>query len=417
MAVNGLHYAEVKEVFKDKKNIKLVCFEFIRKISFYENFKSLEIYLKPKSIFRNKFDKLIRYISKIIWISSQKFLYPFKLWLIFQNDVIFNPSPSFTLFTKLRPMVFGFWDPFVFEHAAFGKNRKNLMINFWYKFSFLSDFIVTQSEANKTYLKNTWKIKDEKIFVIRLGTPDYEEILNKFLTKIPDKNINRLNILQYWPMRKILAPSKQGAINLVSSEFINKSVLFRLHQNIKPNSKIFIVSTQYRIYKGYEALFALFDNLIKKNPQYDFNLILTSELPEKLRNQFTGKYTWAVPKLYEFSRVTNLQHACLYKLSDIALHPSNLEGGPTMYPASEAASLGVPSLTNSGRHTDELIRSDGSYLKDNIADFSAIDITSERIMKILDNEDTAIKNVENISNAKINWKISSQKYCELFESI
>mgnify|MGYP001248146147 CR=1 FL=1 len=415
LIINGLHYAEAKEVLGSKKNVKLICFELFYRVKEYKDkdIKRLAA-MKTKSRLQKKFEKFKEYIKTFIWTVYQKLISPLQFYYILRNDVIFNPIPYYSLKTKLKPLIFGFWDPFVFEHAAFGIERKSSMPYFWHCFSYLADSIVTQSEANKFYLQNTWGIEEKKIRVIRNGTPNYSEIFSKYINKLPVKEIDRSNIIKYWPQRKIYAQSDKKALEIISSEYINKSVLFRLHQNIKPNSKVFIVSTQYRPYKGFEALFVLFDKLIRNNGEFDFHLILTTELPDKLRSQFTGKYTWAVPNLYEFNRVTNLQHACLYKISDIALHPSNLEGGPSLYPASEAASIGIPSLTNVGRHTDELIKSEGRFLEENIANFSNINKTMERIIVLLKNENIAKKNVENILNSQIHWRESSQKYCELF---
>ncbi len=420
LVLSAAHLPIARETLGDSENIRLVPFGL--------NLRSLKIWTDPARLlketgpaedFSSKLgyfsDKIIDALLALIYFCSSpvsKFLVS---KVIKRSDVIYNPSPVYSLLSyKKIPKVFNFWDPFVFEYSAFGNVRRRELHRFMFKYFLKAKEIVTQSKANEQYLKNIWNFSAGSVNVIYNGSPNYRDLYKKFQDEIGVK-LTLKNILDFWPRKRIAGFTKAEALSVLLSETLNSSMLFRLTNASSPETKIIMISTQYRPYKGFEALFDVLDALIKAAPQFDFRFVITAELPEKVRERFSGKYSWETERVYEMTRLSNIQHACMYSVSDIVLHPSFAEGGPTPYPASEAASLGIPSLTNLGRHTIEMLERDGGGLACTVADFLKKDQTVQQILNLLTDQKLREENVLNIENARVDWAKIGSEYAKVFE--
>ena len=179
------------------------------------------------------------------------------------------------------------------------------------------------------------------------------------------------------------------------------------------DNKIIMISTQYRPYKGFECLFEVFNLLIEEYPQYYFKFVFTGFVP----NSFYIKYPWAFNLVFEMQRLKNYQHAYMYKISDLVIHSSFVEGGVGNYPMFEAASINIPSLSNMGRHMLEL----QEKWKKNI-DILVIDLIDKKsavtkIFEMLFDNKLREKNVSLINSMRFSWQESSKKYQNLFESL
>jgi hypothetical protein len=422
LVISSSHLVEAQESLLDKKNITIVPLGFsLRKLKVWQDSHKL---LRANAPAETLTDKIIQRIDhhglqleNILW----RLLLPiakFNAWrYVRKADVIYNPSPTYSLTSyKKKPKVSSFWDPFVFEYTAFGKQRRRTLHELMYKYIVKSHRIITQSDANLQYLTQVWNQDARTIDVIHNGSPDYSEIFSNFCVNQMPKDVvfSRATALQYWPRRESKGTTKYIALDTLLAETLNASMLYRLLNSISEESKLIVISTQYRPYKGFEALFTMFDALIVTGNKYDFRFILTAELPEKIRDQFTSRYPWFVERVYELTRLSNAQHACLYKISDITLQPSFVEGGPTQYPASEAATLNIPSLTNIGRHTREMIKRDGAELMNVTADFLKKDQTISAILHLLENAAVAKSNIELTLASRVSWHQSSLAYATCF---
>jgi glycosyltransferase involved in cell wall biosynthesis len=331
-------------------------------------------------------------------------------------DVIYNPSPVYALLTyKKIPKVFNFWDPFGFEYSAFGEGRRRELHRFMFRYYVKATAVVTQSHANRQYLEQVWKLDPKSINVVYNGSPDYGPLFQKFIDKIGFP-LTRDNVLTHWPRKRVAGFTKHDALATLLSDTLNISALFRLINSLTPASKIIMISTQYRPYKGFEALFNVLDALIHAAPEYDFRFVITAELPEKIRDRFNGKFAWETERVYEMTRLSNLQHACMYSLSDVVLHPSFAEGGPTQYPASEAASVGVPSLTNLGRHTREMLARDGDSLACVVAEFLKKDETVQSILRLMRDPVAREENIRMVESSRLHWSEIGAEYGRVFEA-
>ncbi|HGH8112544.1 TPA: glycosyltransferase family 1 protein, partial [Vibrio cholerae] len=109
----------------------------------------------------------------------------------------------------------------------------------------------------------------------------------------------------------------------------------------------------------------------------------------------------------------NYLHASLYLMSDIVLHPSNVEGGLGAYPQYEASSVGKPSLINTGRHVNEMAEEgfDVDLLSSNFVNTKE---TVDKIEKLINSEEYMRQNIDAINRLKISWKESASNYENVF---
>ncbi len=419
LIISSEHLSIANETLGNLKNVRVVPYGLnLRRLKIWHDIKALLRAAAPPEGLPAKFERAVDAIFDaalhLAWIVTLPFA---KYWVskeIRSANVIYNPSPVYALLShRKKPKVFNFWDPFGFEYSAFGKSRKVELHKFMYRFHVKATAMITQSNANRQYLEQVWGINPNSISVIYNGSPDYSQLLESHVEKIGEP-ITRSNLIKAWPKRLVCGKTKQEALDVLLSDTLNLSVLFRLFKRLSPSTIVIMVSTQYRPYKGFEALFNVLDKLIQAAPEFDFRFVITAELPEKIRDRFNGKYDWETERVYELTRLTNLQHACLYKICNLVLHPSFAEGGPTMYPASEAASVGIPSLTNIGRHTIEMIERDGDSLSCVVEDFLCKENTVKSVLKILRCNETRELNIKAVQSARIHWSHIGSEYGKLF---
>jgi len=253
-------------------------------------------------------------------------------------DIVWNINPAGLRFRLLcKKLIVSFWDPFVFEFLGFEIHNTSRIFNNLYKNVTNTDCIITQSQSNFNYLTDILGVNPKTIHIIENGSPNYRSL-------VENKKMNKSDVIKIW------AEHARNANNTQS--WVNASIIFRLlsQKSDKPQ-KIIFVSTQDRPYKGFHALLSVFDKiLLEEGHQFDFNFVFTGEIKER----FINSYSWAVSNIFSLSRVPTKLHASLYSISELCIHPSFCEGGLGSYPMFEAASLGIPSLSNLGRHMLEL---------------------------------------------------------------
>jgi len=423
--VNPKHYCEAVDIFRKKNNVKVIpltltwlFFRFFpqKKYKYVFDSKNQDFSHKIKVDFLDAITTLLKKLKlrlkfDVISLLISLFWYGFKLviFTIFQRlgflgkaDIIWLPTPIINWSEYLKgKKIQSFWDSFVFEYSEFDDVSLYLFKKYMSLFRKV-EYIITQSNNNKNYLVQVFGIPEDKIAVIYNGSPDYSKVLNDTNFDTKDK------IFKIWEKRSIKALSYTEFISRLHHEYINHSVIFRLMKRINSKTKIVLISTQYRIYKGFGALFKIIDKVIQIDPNVYF--IFTSKIPRKIKE----KYFHLHENIFEITRVSNKQHAMLYCLSDLVLHPSYTEGGLGSYPQFEAASLNRPCLVNRGPHTDELCSVFGKKMEKVVCDFTNIEYTVSKIIDILSNPSAREENIQINSSAYIDWKDVAKKYENLF---
>lgn len=301
-----------------------------------------------------------------------------------------------------------FWDPFVFEYSDFG-NRKSLLKMFAKRIS-TADAIITQSKYNKSYLRDVLGLSEESIFVINNGSPDYSKLdWHDRSTSSSKAHLDLQTLTNKWPESWSTLSDKKAASAFIDDR-LNHSVLFRLKNDSTEKTKAIFVSTQYRPYKGFETLFQIYDTLVRNDDGADYRFLFTGEVPKRIKD----RYSWSTNRIYELSRLSTIQHMCIYRISSLVLHPSLVEGGVGVYPTFEAASVGIPSLMNSGRHTSELI-DQFTEATELVTDFARIDQTITAIKDLLGSKEKAQRNVELANKARIEWSDAAKLYATIFD--
>lgn len=421
--VNKDHYHILNEVLIDKINIKIVPLSlkwlFFKKKgsnpknkNYYtsDNFSAKDISLNKNLVdivFNKFFNKTIALKNSFRLVGYATRL---KIFVIFQRLGFFNqhkkiwlPVPILTWISQLKGnKILSFWDPFGFEYRDFNDISFYLYKNFVSTFDSV-DTIITQSNNNKEYLHDIFGIDDNKIKVIYSAYPDYSKYANKL------QGLSRLDLINQWEAKTIKREHLENFLADMHDELINHSILFRLQKRLTKNTKILIISTQARPYKGFPTLFKVLDYMTQ-NYSSDLYFIFTGLIPKELKI----KYSHLHENIIEINRVSQKQHALLYMISDLAIHPSFVEGGLGTYPQFEAASVGTPCLINRGRHTDEMVDTFGDALLDGIIEFTNIHATFEKITSLLDNTDKRIANIQAILNSHRSWLNVCKEYETVF---
>lgn len=265
----------------------------------------------------------------------------------FKADGIWIPTPIIPLAHRLRGRkTCSFWDPFIFEYASYRDTGEMFLPQFLRLFQ-AAESIITQSDYNRRYLLNVMNTPAQCIHVINNGTNDYSRY------KIPE------TVSQGERDEFILTNFGRsdffGQLSKVRNKFIDqfhtKSVLMRLIERKKslPNARVIFVSTQFRPHKGmYEMLETATKLIEADDDNSDYLFVFTAKLPQ----QVVSRYPRLHEHTYELTRLANKDHALIYQLADLVIHPSHAEGG-LPYPIHEAASLDVVCLINKGRHVME----------------------------------------------------------------
>lgn len=311
-------------------------------------------------------------------------------------DAIWFPTPLVPFISFLRGRkVTCFWDPFVMEYTRF--SNATTVCKLIYSALSQTDRVITQSNSNARYLVDVMGLAREKIAVVYNGSPDYGSYVSTANVASPRHLISYLK--QENPRKKV-------------TDFINYSVFNRLLGKLTEQTRVILISTQARLYKGFDELFEILNFLVKNHSdQYDFQFIITAgEIPETLYQ----KYYWSNEKIHNIARVNPVFHAHLYRFSHLLLHPSYVEGGLGSYPQYEAASVGCPSLNNDGRHMRELAAYFGEDLSEIVSDFFKVEETAQRVMTILSDSEKQKNNIALTNRLRFEWAESANFYDQIF---
>ena len=314
--------------------------------------------------------------------------------------------PSFaTLFASSnfkKSKVINFWDGFVFEYYGFSQIQLPIYVRIQ-KYLSSADIVITQSFHNKSYLEQVLNIKKEKIIVLPNPNPSVR-------SKLDEKDFNTLKsnrtlVLDYWKCETSRNKTKQVA------DIRNRSILKRLIDESSKSTFLIFCSTQIRPYKGFKPLFSFLSTFQQKYPQLDFRLILTGNLETYLAHESIDEktYNWIYANCYQISRVNNFNHALLYTIADLVVHPSYAEGGHGVYPLFEAASVDTPCIMNEGRHTRELLNETPQAI-DNVIDVSNHELFEEKLVSIMKEPSYRDVLVNNIKLMTTDQETSYKRY-------
>jgi hypothetical protein len=317
--------------------------------------------------------------------------------------------------------VASFWDPFVFEYSGFDLASKFFTYNILDKNLKDSNAIVTQSQANKKYLIEIMNINEEKISVIENGNPNYQP-------HVKNKRITVNNILDFWNDTITKSDvNKPGLIGWIANTArkpnvdvilakLNQSTLYRLvEKDSYRDSKIIIISTQDRPYKGFASLFETLNILVRdySRNKFKFKFVFTGAV----QKSYFDKYPWAQSLVYEFNKLTNQQHAYIYAISNLTIHPSFTEGGLGTYPMFESASLNISTLCNVGRHMIELEKNSGKSLEPLCIDLTNPNKSAEEIFKMITIKKLRTDCIKVINSIQNTWQSAGHKYSKFFKGI
>ncbi|MDA7799861.1 glycosyltransferase [Alphaproteobacteria bacterium] len=333
-------------------------------------------------------------------------------------DYVWVPTPIVLVSKKIpkTKLIFSFWDPFVFEYSSFPDITKHYL---FYSFSkkFLNCAgIITQSKANLDYLENILGMDPSKISVLPLAAGDVSDLVSDEMYGARAQN----KLVKYWPERKyeiyktkVKKPvEKVNTLswkmrNTVMSKYMqelkNKSEIWRLEKRLGNGSKVCVISTQNRPHKGLHNMFQIIDKLTKLNTNLYF--VFTGDVSSYLK-----KFPQLHENVIQLSRITNEQLAYLYVVSDIAIHPSFVEGGLGTGPQFEASSVGTPCLVNYGRHIKEAEEYFEVSFTNIYANFVDNDETVNKILAILTDDKLAQENINHLRQHQISWISYGEKF-------
>lgn len=319
--------------------------------------------------------------------------------------------PSFAVlfassnFSKQK--VVNFWDAFVFEYYGFSRVQLPIFIRIE-RYLRSAGVIVTQSRHNKSYLIDVFDIPEEKVLVVPNPNPQVRHIL-------PDAVFNSIKndrnmAFKHWKKTSTTLPL--GKVK----DICNLSMLRRFTHEMTENSFTIFCSTQRRPYKGFDVLISNLSRFSRRNPKFDIRLILTGDLEAFFDERILDLETlnWVYTHCYQISRVNNFNHALLYTMSDLVMHPSYAEGGHGVYPLFEAASVGTPCLMNVGRHTDEILMN-SPKLRANILDFSNYDEFETELKRCISDQSHLHMMLSNAVSIANNDKESISQYLSVLQ--
>lgn len=334
-----------------------------------------------------------------------------RLGLLFRNRIFWFPSPLIPLTSMLRgARVCSFWDPFIFEYGAYHGVGHKLYPMFLRHIS-RADHIITPSVFNRDYLREVLDVPANKITLIANGSPDYSKYA---LTKSGPADDIGDQVLSRFGRREF-----SGPLYAVQEHYIEqalaKSVLMRLLAKRKadPTLKTLFISTQYRPHKGLDEFLEVARQLVQRDDRtFRYQFVFTAFLPESVKENFPELRE----QLHELTRLSNRDHALIYQLSDLVIHPSHVEGGSMPYPLFEAASVGVPCLVNRGRHLDEaLTRHPG--LSCAVFDVCNPPAAIAAIDEVLQNPHRQKQILSEVEGAWRSWEDAAADYCAVFDSL
>lgn len=413
--VNSRAKAHLEKLFKEKKNIRIITnsfFEGRNKIEDFEKVGYAESYkqrLLPYRLF-SRLTSALKVASYILKTYASTLLYNKNL-LFSGHDILWAPSPSIPFVERLRtPIAYFFWDPFVFEYDEFKYGPRlaylnKLRIMFWQ--GRRNAHVFTQSEANQRFLNDILGLPVDRVHYVRLGCPDYMPLVaNNYDLISQSKRKKSLDIYDLWVTERkseLFSSKNPPKAKDVNKLIEDTAMFFRYANNLQEKSRLILVSTQNRPYKGLLVLLASLAEL-KKISKYKLHVAFTCSIPDAEKRQHPELYE----SILEFSRLSNKMHAILTASADLVLHPSFVEGGLGSYPMYEAASVNVPSLTNMGRHTAELVSRSSKRIEVALADFTKTTELARRIENILDDEQLQREIINEVSHVRFSWQDSTK---------
>lgn len=416
LVVSKTHAAELDAILEKCPNIRLACVGFKSKqhaeIDTDSVPKSSFFQLVSSKIKFNLLKKFSSYFNSLCYIATMYFYTELQRFGFFlpKSQIIWVPTPIIPFIGNLRGnKIFSFWDPFVFEYRDFS-DISNILYKHYRNVYSRANAIITQSQANRSFLTDVFNMNEIKIHVINNGSPDFSSFLKEFE---PIGKRNPKSVVDLWGRKTFKGKNKQDAYNKLIADSINKTILWRLGQKFdSKKDRIIMVSTQCRPYKGFGVLFEVLDKLVKSEKLFRYQIIMTSSVPSKIKD----KYPLLYERIHEVIRVTNKQLAALYYMSDLVLHPSYVEGGVGVYPQFEAASVGTPCLVNIGRHVLEHDSCDEppQFTTTNFVD---VPLTIGKIEKIMLSDDEKNMNVIESKKLAISWQDAAKKYDDVFLSM
>jgi len=420
LVVSKHHYIELVEIFNGYQNIK------IKSIGL--GFKKKQIIVTPGrhassngvvSFIAQKIGFPLKIIKKFdCFVKKVKYAIDLVLYSLLQRANLFLPNcqilwfpvPFISALSLLKgKKVFSFWDPFVFEYREFSDINHNILMKLNAIF-YSSNYVITQSEANKDFLVNVLQIDSDEIEVVNNGSPSYANFMDEF-SYIGKRNKN--DLLIKWLKDKYISENESIATNKLTHDLINKAVLWRLLSKlVMPEDKVLMISTQIRPYKGFGLLLKFLDKLVSEEKSFKYHIIFTAVLSKNEKDRYPLIYE----RIHEITRVSDSQHALLYYISDLVLHPSFVEGGLGVYPQFEAASLGIPCLVNTGRHTFEQSPT-GDNMLYHAVDFTKVDKLIFLVNELMSSSEKRSLNIKETLRLAIPWQESAKKYGEIFSRL
>lgn len=322
----------------------------------------------------------------------------------FRYKYFWLPAPIIPHLALLRGQkTYSFWDPFIFEYATFHSAGFVTMPRFLSHYS-AENRIITQSEYNRAYLQEVWNVPAKNIQVINNGTNNYENFrLPIGAHEKPDSvmldNFGRTTFT--------------GALHQASDRLINqlmaKATLSRLLARRKhlSNSKTLFISTQYRPHKGLDEMLEIASLLVETESSFSYQFVFTATLPDVLMDRYPRLHE----HLFQLTRLSNKDHALVYQLADLVIHPSHAEGGGIPYPVHEAASLDTPCLINIGRHTHEAVAAHPA-LASLTFDISQPETAAQRIRQTLADPEAQAAMLAAAKSCERPWELVANEYVD-----
>ncbi len=371
-----------------------------------DTFQSYEGVLSPRLVsFLRIPERTLNIILYVLFVS----IYFFTLKMNRKVQTVWCPSFAvlFASSNFSKQKVVNFWDAFVFEYYGFSHVQLPIFIRIE-RYLRSAGVIVTQSRHNKSYLIDVFDIPEEKVLVVPNPNPQVRHIL-------PDAVFNSIKndrnmAFKHWKKTSTTLPL--GKVK----DICNLSMLRRFTHEMTENTFTIFCSTQRRPYKGFDVLISNLSRFSRRNSKFDIRLILTGDLKAffKERTLDLDTLDWVYTHCYQISRVNNFNHALLYTLSDLVMHPSYAEGGHGVYPLFEAASVGTPCLMNVGRHTDEILM-DSPELRANILDFSNYDEFETELNRCISDQSHRHMMLSNAVSIANNEKESISQYLSVLQ--
>jgi glycosyltransferase involved in cell wall biosynthesis len=320
------------------------------------------------------------------------------------GECVYFPSPTLAFDVQagngLR--VVSFWDNFVAEFPQYGPKRGATTAKLRATLA-RADLVITQSQANRRYLESVFGLSPDAIEVIELGGNDYAHLLQD--TALASASLRTLDTGSLVALWRAMSPAHATD---TPDELLELSTLYRLREGFEPADRLIMVSTQDRPHKNLDRLLEVVDALKRGRP--GIKLAFTTVLTDDRRRQWNLRFPWTIRDVFEFPRLTAPCHALLYRLADLVIHPSLVEGGPTPFPAFEAASLGTPALMQEGRHTRELADRVGAGTHEFCVDLFDAERAPARIRHLLDEPDQRTANVRALLASCDSWGSVSRRF-------